>query len=279
MTLPRFEPESFLRAIQAHRIGYLIVSPPLMQFLALHPMVDDFDLASLEVIGCGAAPLRRSLEMKVAERLRCRTCQGYGMTESAGVIFTSPLDNIRAGSCGRLVPGTQARVIDPGTGADLGHSGAGEIWFRGPQVLTGYLNNPSATRQLLTADGWVRTGDIGHIDEDGYLFITDRLKELIKVKGFQVPPAELEKLLFDHHGVADCAVIGRPDERAGEVPVAYVVARDSLDAAGLRAWVDDRVVEYKRLAEVILIESIPKSPTGKVLRRVLREYDAKRPTK
>ena len=276
VTLPRFEPESFLQAIETHRVNRMSVSPPLVQFLALHPMVDNFDLSSIRSISCGAAPLSLPLELKVCERLKCKLVQGFGMTEASGVIALNHLDRVRPGSCGQLLPATQARVVDPETGTDQGRGSTGEIWFRGPQALTGYLGNPAATSQLITADGWIRTGDLGYFDVDGYLFVTDRLKELIKVKGFQVPPAELEALLFKHPGVADCAVIGRADERAGELPVAYVVARSKVTATELLAWVAQYVVEYKRLADVVLCDSIPKSSTGKILRRVLREQDAKR---
>ncbi|HMK85015.1 MAG TPA: AMP-binding protein [Steroidobacteraceae bacterium] len=274
--LPRFEPESFLEAIQAHRVTHLSVVPPVLQFLAMHPLIDSYDLSSLRHIGCGAAPLGSALEQRARERLKCEVIQGFGMTESSAVVAVTRLGRHRPGSCGELVPGTQARIADPATLADVERGASGELWFRGPQAFQGYLNDPSATSEAITPDGWVRTGDIGYFDRDGYLFITDRLKELIKVKGFQVAPAELEALLLTHPSVADAAVIGRPDERAGEVPVAYVVARGTIDSQGLKDWFAGRVIGYKRLGEVIVCESIPKSPTGKILRRVLRAQDLKR---
>jgi 4-coumarate--CoA ligase len=166
--------------------------------------------------------------------------------------------------------------VDPETQTDLARGTPGELWFRGPQAFKAYLNQPDATAQTITADGWVRTGDIGQIDADGYLFITDRLQELIKVKGFQVPPAEIEALLLTHPEVADVAVIGRPDERAGEIPVAYVVGRGAFEPDELKAWVAQRMVEYKQLGDVVPCESIPKSPSGKILRRVLRARHAER---
>lgn len=278
VTVPRFEPEPFLKAIETYRVSRLAVVPPVMQFLAMHPMVDAHDLSTIEMIGCGAAPLGAALERKVAERLQCKVMQGFGMTESSGCVAVSHPDRIRAGSSGQLLPGTQGRVVDPATGADLARGMPGEFWFRGPQAFKGYLNRPDATAESITADGWVRTGDIGTIDAEGYLCITDRLKELIKVKGFQVPPAELEALLLTHPAVADVAVIGRPDERAGEIPVAYVVARGALDPEAVKAWVAQRVVAYKQLGDVVRCEAIPKNPSGKILRRVLRAQDAQRAT-
>ena len=276
VTMPRFEPESFLKALQDYRVTNLGLVPPVLHFLANHPLVASYDLSSLQKVGCGAAPLGGSLEQKASERLHCEVVQGFGMTESSGVVAATYPEKIRRGSSGQLLPGTQARVVDPITRADLERGVPGEIWFRGPQAFMGYLNNPAATAEAITDDGWVRTGDIGYFDGDGYLFITDRLKELIKVKGFQVAPAELEALLYTHPLVADAAVIARPDERAGELPVAYVVSRGQLGAEDLKTWVAERVGECKRLADVVFCEAIPKSPAGKILRRVLRAQDAQR---
>ena len=276
VTMPRFEPEPFLQAIEKYRVTHLAVVPPLLQFLAMHPMVDSFDLSSLELVGCGAAPLGEAMEARARERLKCAVVQGFGMTESSGVISTTPRDQFRTGSSGQLLPGTQARIVDPESGVDLARGATGEFWFRGPQAFKGYLNKPDATAGTLTGDGWVRTGDIGHFDVEGYLYITDRLKELIKVKAFQVAPAELEALLLTHPAVADVAVIGRPDERSGEIPVAYVVARGAADPEEIKSWVAERVVEYKQIHDAILIEAIPKSPSGKILRRILRTLDAQR---
>ena len=273
VTVPRFEPEAFLQALQEYRVTHLAVVPPVLQFLAVHPLVTSYDLSSLEVVGCGAAPLGNALEQRATERLECNVGQGYGMTKSSGVIAISYPDRFRVGSSGQLLPDTEARVVDPDTGADLERGIPGEIWFRGPQAFKGYLNNPEMTGHTITADGWVRTGDVGYIDRDGYLFITDRLKELIKVKGFQVAPAELEALLYTHPLVADAAVIGRADERDGERPVAYVVPRSTLEPDELKQWIAERVSAYKQLADVILCEEIPKSLSGKILRRVLRTRD------
>ena len=277
VTVPRFEPEPFLKAIADFRVTHLFVVPPVMQFLAGHPMVDAHDLSSVELIGCGAAPLGAALQEKVRERLKCKVAQGFGMTESSGCVTICHPDRVRPGSSGQLLPGTQGRIVDPETCIDVARGMTGEFWFRGPQSFKGYLNKPDATAESITVGGWVRTGDIGMFDADGYLTITDRLKELIKVKGFQVAPAELEALLLTHPLVTDVAVIGRPDERSGELPVAYVVGRGTFDAAEIMAWVAARVVEYKQLGDVVACEAIPKNPSGKILRRVLRATDAARP--
>lgn len=275
VTLPRFEPEAFVSAIETYRVNRVGVVPPVVQFLATHPMIEGRDLSSLERVGSGAAPLGAEVEDRLVARLGRPVTQGYGMTESSGVWATTPLGQGRRGSSGLLLPGTQACVVDIESGADVPRGQTGELWFRGPQAFTGYHRQPEATAATITPDGWVRTGDIGHFDADGYLFVTDRLKELIKVKGFQVAPAELEALLFTHPDVADAAVIGRADERAGELPVAYVVPRSkTLDATALQDWVAERVVAYKRLAAVVLCESIPKTAAGKILRRELRRLDA-----
>ncbi len=277
VTLPRFEPQSFLSAIATHRVTDLIAVPPVMQFLAAHPLVDEFDLGSLRITGTGGAPMSAALEARVTQRLGCACSQGYGMTEvtAAATLGLAP-ETRRPGSVGKLVPGAQLRIVDPETGRDLGRGEQGELWIRTPSSLTGYLNNPQATAATLTPDGWVRTGDLGFVDADGFVFITDRLKELIKVKGLQVAPAELEALLLTHPSVADVAVIGRPDERAGEVPVAYVVFRGAPDPDAVKDWLDGRVAPHKQLADVVAVEAIPKNPSGKLLRRVLRTQDASR---
>jgi acyl-CoA synthetase (AMP-forming)/AMP-acid ligase II len=278
VTLPRFEPESFLKALQDHRIALLHTVPPVLQFMAQHALVDAHDLSSLKRIICGAAPLGGAMERLAANRLKCDVGQGFGMTEASGVISASYPARGRPGASGQLLPGTEARVVDPETGLDLGRNSSGEIWFRGPQAFRGYLNRADETAATITPDGWVRTGDIGHVDAEDYLYITDRLKELIKVKGFQVAPAELESLLMTHPSVADAAVVGRPDERTGETPVAYVRTRCELDPEELKSWIASRVVDYKRLGDIVFCEAIPKTTSGKILRRTLRALDAERRT-
>ena len=276
VSLPRFDLEQFLQTIQDHRVTVALVVPPVMNALARHPAVDRYDLSSLRLVGCGAAPLGAETEAAVASRLGCHVGQGFGMTEASALVAGPTFDsaNVQRGSSGWLVPNTEARIVDPATGDDLGPGDTGELWVRGPQVFAGYLNRPEATAATLDSDGWLRTGDVAHIDADGYVFITDRLKELIKVKGYQVAPAELEALLITHPAVADAAVIGRPDDDAGEVPVAYVVPGDDLDIDELLSWVAERVAPYKRLRAVEIVEEIPKSPSGKILRRMLRDRAA-----
>ncbi|MFM7224138.1 MAG: AMP-binding protein [Actinomycetota bacterium] len=274
VTLPGFEPETFLRTIEEQRITNIFVVPPVANFLVQHPLVDAFDLSSLDTIGCGAAPLGADTEAALRARIGCRFAQGYGMTESNGCIsYPQFADPETAGASGRLLPNTEAMIVDPATGRALGPGETGEFRFRGPQVFAGYLGNPEATAETIDGDGWVHSGDLGHIDATGRVYITDRLKELIKVKGFQVAPAELEAALLAHPHILDAAVIGRPDDRAGERPVAYVVGDDSLDTDELMAWMAARVSEYKRLAAVVRTDAIPRNPSGKILRRVLRTAD------
>jgi acyl-CoA synthetase (AMP-forming)/AMP-acid ligase II len=177
------------------------------------------------------------------------------------------------GSVGVLGPGTEARLVDPGTGRDAGPGEPGELWARGPQVMAGYLGRPEATAEMIDPEGWLHTGDLGRIDADGNVFIVDRLKELIKVNAFQVAPAEIEALLASHPRVADAAVIPRPDERTGEVPVAVVVPRGTLEPERLIAWVAERVAPHKRIRAVRLVSEIPRTPSGKILRRLLAEPD------
>jgi acyl-CoA synthetase (AMP-forming)/AMP-acid ligase II len=274
VSLPRFDLEAFLQAIQDHRATTTIIVPPIALALARHPAVDRYDLSSLRFIGCGAAPLGKELEEECAERLGCLFHQGYGMTEATASIAISCMaepDLNRYGQAGILVAGTEARVVDPESGADLGTGGTGEIWIRGPQLMRGYLGRPDATAETIDAEGWLHSGDIGRVDADGRVFITDRIKELIKYKAYQVAPAELEALLCTHPAVAAAAVIGMPDEEAGELPTAFVVASGEVSDDELMSWVAERVAPHKRIRRVERIEEIPCSPSGKILRRELRE--------
>ncbi|MBV9047598.1 MAG: AMP-binding protein, partial [Solirubrobacterales bacterium] len=203
----------------------------------------------------------------------CAFGQGYGMTETTGAIAlasVSVADRIVPGTVGQLLPGTQARVTDPETGADLGAGAEGELLIRGPQLMRGYRGHPDATAKTIDADGWLHTGDLGTVSSDGVIRITDRIKELIKVKGLQVPPAELEGLLCAHPSVADAAVIGVPDETASEVPKAFVVARGEVTADQLIGWVAERVAPHKRICAVEFVDAVPRLPSGKTVRRVLR---------
>jgi len=271
VTLPRFDLEPFLQVMQEHTITRAYLVPPIVLALAKHPAVDRFDLSSLKVILSGAAPLDGGLAEACAERLGCNVFQGYGLTETSPVTHITPEDPAlnRPGSIGQLLPNTEARVVDVATGEDLGPDRDGEIWIRGPQVMKGYLNNPEATAATIDGEGWLHTGDIGHADEDGYFVIVDRLKELIKYKGYQVPPAELEAVLLGHPAISDAAVIPSADEEAGEIPKAFVVLREQITPEEIMGFVAERVASHKKVRAVEVIDEIPKSASGKILRRVL----------
>ena len=273
VTMPRFDLAQFLTLHEQYGITRSFVAPPIVVALAKHPSVDDYDLSALEQVLSGAAPLSADLAQEAGTRIGCEVVQGFGMTELSPVSHVTPPRQSKAGSVGVTVPNTECKVIDPATGEALGSGQDGELCVRGPQVMRGYHNNPEATAGILEDDGWLHTGDIGHFDADGHLFIVDRLKELIKYKGFQVPPAELEALLLTHPAVADGAVIGVPDDEAGEVPVAYVVLRSGVDCTAdeIRAHVAEHVAHYKQIRRVEFTESIPKSASGKILRRVIRD--------
>jgi acyl-CoA synthetase (AMP-forming)/AMP-acid ligase II len=273
VSLPRFELESFLQAIQDHRVTGTIVVPPIALALARHPAVERYDLSSLRFVGCGAAPLGPESQRACEQRLGCVFEQGYGMTEAtAGIAISSMVEPERngPGQVGILMPGTEARVIEPESGEDLGADATGEIIIRGPQLMSGYLGRPDATAATIDPGGWLHTGDIGRVDEQGRVYITDRLKELIKYKGYQVAPAELEALLAGHPQISAAAVIGWPDEEAGELPTAFVVVEGELEDAALIAWVAERVAPHKRIRRVERVDEIPCSPSGKILRRELR---------
>jgi acyl-CoA synthetase (AMP-forming)/AMP-acid ligase II len=272
VTVPRFDLEQCLRLVEAHRVTVLPAAPPIVRALARDPAVDRFDLSSLELVISGSAPLPAELEAECAARLGRPVLQVYGLTETGPVLSVCRRDGTghTPGGVGTLVPGTEARLVDPVDGTDLAPGRTGELWVRGPQVMAGYLDDPAATAATVDARGWLRTGDLGTVTGSGEVFVTDRVKELIKVGGFAVAPAELEALLGTHPAVADVAVVGRPDPRSGERPVAHVVARGALEPDELVEWAARRSAGYKRLAEVVLVEAIPRSPAGKVLRRLLR---------
>jgi acyl-CoA synthetase (AMP-forming)/AMP-acid ligase II len=275
VTMPRFELEEFLRLLQEHRITRAYVAPPIVLALAKHPLVDKYDLSSLRSIFSGAAPLDASLERACAERLGCEVIQGWGLTETSPVVTTNynaPMGP-KPGSVGVALPNTELRVVDPATGADVGRGETGELLVRGPQVMKGYLNSPEATSEMLDPDGWLHTGDLGYVDADGYVFIVDRVKELIKYKGLQVAPAELEAVLVSHPAVSDAAVVRYPDEDAGEVPKAFVVASAPVDPDELMAFVAERVAPHKKVRRVEFVDEVPKAASGKILRRLLVERD------
>ena len=272
VTMPRFDLPLFLQISQDHRCPRMWVVPPVALALAKHPLVDDYDLSALREVFIAAAPSGPGLSDAIARRLHCTALQGYGMTELSPVSHVVPRKAPRLGAAGMLVPDTSARIVDIETGADRGPDEEGELWIKGPQVMQGYLGRPDATAGTITADGWLRTGDIARIDEDGYMFVTDRLKELIKVKGFQVAPAELEATLVAMDGITDAAVVGKPDDEAGELPVAFVVVGDPAPPeAAIMDHVARQLATYKQLHAVHVVDEIPKSASGKILRRLLRD--------
>jgi len=272
VTMPRFDLEQYLTLCTQHKTPRLWIVPPVALALAMHPAVDRFDLSCVEQINSAAAPLGADVAEAMGKRLGTNATQGYGMTELAPVSHISRPGFAKPGASGRTVPNTQSRIVDPETLQDKPLGEDGELWVRGPQVMKGYLNNPKATAETITQDGWLRTGDIAHIDTDGYLFITDRLKELIKVKGFQVAPAELEALLLTHPQITDAAVIGIPHPDAGEVPMAFVTSKEPLTLDQVSTFIDPKIAHYKRLHRLELMDEIPKSASGKILRRLLRDH-------
>ena len=277
VTMPRFDLDGLLDIIEEYGVTWLHIAPPIVLALATAPQVEGRDFSKVELVISGAAPLDAELSGRAEARIGVPIRQGYGMTELSPVSHKSRLARVEdtpPGSVGALIPNTEARLVDPETGEDVAEGEEGELWVRGPQVMTGYLNNPEATRETLVQDGWLRTGDIARIDPQGFTYIVDRLKELIKYKGHQVPPAELEAVLVSHPKVKDAGVVGVPMEDGGEAPKAFVVSDDGVDPEELMAYVAERVAPYKRIREVEFVDEIPKSASGKILRRVLREEHA-----
>ncbi|MHA0286514.1 4-coumarate--CoA ligase family protein [Mycobacterium sp. C3-094] len=280
-----FDLAKFLGNIAEHRATIAFIAPPVAVALAKHPMVDEHDLSSLKVVMSGAAPLDADLGRAVAERLGCRVVQGYGMSELSPVSHITPFDagkhdmhvDAPLSSVGWTVSNAVSKIVDPETGDDInppeeGLSATGELWFKGPNVMAGYLNNDDATRTTIDDDGWLHTGDLAQVDAHGCVYIVDRLKELIKYKGYQVPPAELEAVLLGHPGIADAAVIGVPDDEGEEVPKAYVVKQPDAELTEdeVIEFVAGQVAPYKKVRRVQFIDAIPKSASGKILRKDLR---------
>ena len=289
--MPSFDLGEFLGSIAKYRSTIVFIAPPVAVALAKHPLVDSHDLSSLKVVMSGAAPLDAELGHAVAERLGCKVVQGYGMSELSPVSHITPFDGGRLNmhveaplsSVGWTVSNAASKIVDSETGDEIdppaeGLSKTGELWFKGPNVMAGYLNNDEATQGTIDDDGWLHTGDLARVDAAGCVYIVDRLKELIKYKGYQVPPAELEAVLLGHPQIADAAVIGVQDDEGEEVPKAFVVrqpAKDAEDAAELTEaevmeFVAGHVAPYKKVRKVEFIEAIPKSASGKILRKDLR---------
>lgn len=278
VTMPKFELEPFLQALQDYHVTLVHIVPPIVLALAKSPVVENYKLPRLKTIFSGAAPLDESLTRACMERLGCDLRQGYGMTETSPVTHSSPpeREKVKFGSVGVPAPNTECKIVSLDDGASLGPNQEGEVCVRGPQVMKGYLNKPEATASTIDFEGWLHTGDIGYVDEDGHFYIVDRAKELIKYKGFQVPPAELEALLLTHPHVADAAVIPCPDDEAGEVPKAYIVLKGKTSEDELIEFVASRVAPHKKLRAVEFIDKIPKSPSGKILRRLLVQAERER---
>jgi acyl-CoA synthetase (AMP-forming)/AMP-acid ligase II len=289
VTLPRFDLEDFLRTIQDHKITRAFVAPPILVAFAKHPMVDSYDLSSLRSILSGAAPLDEQLALAVEQRLRkgagtgVTVAQGYGMTELSPVSHTTPDEGheppgaekyqVPKGSVGYAIPNTECRLVDPATGEDARQGERGELWIRGPQVMKGYLNNEKATSETVDPEGWLHTGDVAVVDDRGVYTVVDRVKELIKYKGYQVAPAELEAVLLGHPQIADAAVIGVPEKESGEeLPKAFVVRAPGSDLTedAVMAYMAEKVAPHKKIRFVEFIEAVPKSAAGKILRKDLK---------
>jgi acyl-CoA synthetase (AMP-forming)/AMP-acid ligase II len=268
--LPRFDLAAFFRAVEVYRATRAELVPPMVLGLAASDLIDSHDVSSLRVLTSGAAPLGADLARACAQRIGCRVKQAYGLTEIAGGSHIAPDDGPdRPDSIGPALPGVECRVVDSKSGAEAGTGAPGELLIRTPGTMRGYLGDPEVTAATVDSAGWLHTGDIVTVDDNGWYFVADRVKELIKYKGLSIAPAELEGLLLTHPAVADAAVVRHPDQAAGEVPKAYLVLRDAVSEQELMDWVAERVAPYKRVRLVEFTDCIPKSPSGKILRRLL----------
>ncbi|KAL5537377.1 hypothetical protein UlMin_045454 [Ulmus minor] len=277
VVMERFEMRKMLRSVEEFRVTHVTLVPPLVVAMTKSHLTADYDLSSLETIACGTAPLGKEVIKKFKTKFpKVTLAQGYGLTEASGAVFRTakPEETLRFGSTGRLSEGFEAKIIDPESGDALLPGKQGELWIRGPTIMKGYIGDGEATSATIVAGGWLRTGDLCYIDEEGYLYVVDRLKELIKYKGYQVAPAELEQLLLSHPEIIDAAVIPYPDEEAGEIPMAIVVkeAKSSLRESDVLGFVAKKVAPYKKVRKVAFVDSIPKTGSGKILRRELKTF-------
>lgn len=269
----RFRPvDEFLDLFEKYRPTLFFTVPLILQEFCQHSRVPGMDWRALRYVNSGGAPLSPELQTRFTHLTGVPVIQGYGLTESSPTTHVTPLDRIKIGTIGTPLSLTEHKVVAPVTETDVTRGEVGELWVRGPQVMMGYYQDPQATAQTLV-DGWLRTGDLVREDEDGYIYVVDRLKELIKCKGFQVAPAEIEHVLVGHPAIHDAAVIGEPHPDLGELPVAYVVTRPgaSLTPEQVIDYAAAGMAKYKRLAKVFFTEIIPRSPSGKILRRVIKE--------
>lgn len=272
--MERFDFVKMLEAVEKFKVTSMPVSPPIVVALAKSDLVGKYDLSSLRLLGSGGAALgKETSERFMAKFPTVEISQGYGMTETGGAATTmsDTEESKRYGSAGRLAANMQGKIVDPGTGEALPLGQQGELWLQGPNIMKGYVGDNAATAETLTSEGWLKTGDLCYFDSDGFLYIVDRLKELIKYKAYQVPPAELEHIIHSIPGVADVAVIPYPDEDAGQIPMAYVVRSpgSNISESQIKDFVAAQVSPYKKVRRVAFISSIPKSPAGKILRREL----------
>ena len=274
----RFDMDLFLEIIEKHKVTFLYTVPPIAVALSQYPSVKNFNISSLRAGFIGAAPLSGELQSRLSELLQFPIAQGYGLTESSPITNVDFIESdlIRPGSIGPAVSDTEEKVVDvDDESIEMPSGEVGELLIRGPQIMQGYYNNPTASAETITSDGWLKTGDIVKMDKDGYVWILDRKKELIKYKGFQVPPAELEGILLEHDAVSDVAVIGKLDMEAGEIPKAFVVTKQGHEVSEdvLMEFVAQKVATFKRIREIEFIDAIPKNPSGKLLRRVLKDQE------
>ncbi|XP_062164660.1 4-coumarate--CoA ligase 2-like [Alnus glutinosa] len=278
LIMQKFEIVKLLELVQQYKVTIAPFVPPIVLAIAKSPDAQWYDVSSIRMVMSGAAPMGKELEDDVRAKLpNAKLGQGYGMTEAGSVLtmclaFAKEPFEIKSGACGTVVRNAEMKIVDPETGASLPRNQAGEIYIRGSQIMKGYLNDPEATERTIDKDGWLQTGDIGYIDGDDELFIVDRIKELIKYKGFQVAPAELEAMLIAHPNIADAAVVPMKDEAAGEVPVAFVVKSNGskISEDDIKQYISRQVVFYKRVKRVFFTDAIPKAPSGKILRKDLR---------
>ncbi|KAK9066421.1 hypothetical protein SSX86_013743 [Deinandra increscens subsp. villosa] len=279
--MERFDFGNMLKAVERYKVTYMPVSPPLVVAMAKSDLVPKYDLSSLLLIGCGGAPLGKEVAKSFAARFpNVEIVQGFGMTETGGGVtgMTNPDECEHYGSAGRLSCNVEAKIVDPETGEALSPMQQGELWLRGPMIMKGYVRDNEATAATMDSEGWLKTGDLCYFNSDGFLFIVDRLKELIKYKAYQVAPAELERYLQSIPEVVDAAVIPYPDEEAGQIPMAYVVRKpgSKISEAQIKEIIAKQacitVSPYKKIRKVAFINAIPKTPAGKILRRELVKH-------
>ncbi|CAK7327400.1 unnamed protein product [Dovyalis caffra] len=275
VSVGRFKLREMLSAIQEYRVSHVALAPPVVVAMVKNVgVVDGYDLSSLEVVACGGAPLTKRVLELFKERFPCvHLAQGYGLTETTARIFgtVGPKESEVIGATGKLLSNCEARIVDPDTGISLPPCSPGELWVRGDTIMKGYIGDDEATAATLDSGGWLRTGDLCYIDKEGFLFFVDRIKELIKCKGYQVAPAELEHLLQSNPDIVEAAVVPYPEEEAGQVPVGFVVRQNgsNIDESKIKDFIARQVAPYKRLERVMFIESLPRNAAGKVLRREL----------